>query len=546
MSTELQMLPLLKLELSQTAAQKERRKHFDQAAIAELAESIKTVGMLAPIVARRVPDERFPEHGYFEIVAGERRYLAAEKAGLQAVPVSVRELTDEQVLEVQLVENLQREDLHELAEAEGYEGLLKLGYTAEQIADKCGKSKATVYARMKLLALCKDARKAFYEGKLNSSTALLLARIPVEQLQKQALKEITTPRYSGEVMSVREASRHIHDNYMLRLGGAGFKTEDASLVPAAGACGPCPKRTGNHLELFGDVKGADVCTDPLCFKAKLAAHAARAITEAKERGQKVISGPEAKKIAPYGAESSLQGFVRLDGRDYSDTKNRTYRQLLGKGFEPTLLQDHQSGKLVEVAPIAAVKKAAPARALNPQSAQEKKAKLESAYRTELFKQIRAASMARSTKLLRSELEEAALRLFERLDHDTKKRLFKALDWTLEKTGRNGGMNFDLPTDLTEMTEAELAQFMRDCTLAPDLYAPTWSTSKPQYLEDAAADLKIDTKKIRLAVSAEKKKPVKTAKPAPTKASKKKTARTASSQRRRALRSICARSSAREQ
>lgn len=520
MNTELQMLPLAKLKLSATTAQRERRAHFDTAGIAELAESLKAVGMLAPIVAR--PWRSPPSINHlvtdpdFEIVAGERRYLAAKKAGLEKVPVNVRELTDEQVLEVQLVENLQREDLHELAEAEGYEALAKLGHSVEEMADKVGKSKATLYARMKLLALCKEARTAFYDGKLNSSTALLLARIPNEQLQKDALKQITTPRYGGELMSVREATRHIHDSYMLKLGSAGFKTEDVNLVPAAGACGPCPKRTGNQPQLFGDVKGADVCTDPACFKAKLAAHTARAKAAAEARGQKVISGAEAKKVAPYGADSSLQGFVSLDARDYGDQKNRTYRQILGKSFEPTLLQDPGSGKLVEVAPVSAVKKSGAGKSLNPQSAAEKRAKLEAAYRIELFRQVRAASMARSAKLTRSELEEAAERLFRRLDHDTTRRLSKALEWEA----------LEPPVDVSEMTEAQLSQFIRDCTVAHELYvSPYSSNSKASTLEDAAAEFKIDTKKIRLQVAAEKK-PAAAKKPAPAKASKKKAVRKA--------------------
>jgi len=529
------MLPLSALQLSQTTAQIERRNHFDPARLAELAESIKAVGLLAPIVARQAkvistpglngltvagktyfsPDEaEKAAQSTFEIVAGERRFMAATKAGLDQVPVSVRELTDEQVLEVQLVENLQREDLHELAEAEGYEGLMKLGHSAEEMADKVGKSKATIYARMKLLTLCKEARKAFYDGKLNSSTALLLARIPGEALQKQALKEITSRSYGDDpIMSVRQASAHIHSNYMLRLGNAGFKTSDATLVPAAGACGPCPKRTGNSPDLFGDVKGADVCTDPACFKSKLTAHVARAKAEAEDRGQKVITGADAKKVAPYGVDSSLQGFVNLDARDYNDKKSRTYRQILGKNFEPTLLQDPASGKLVEVAPSSAVKKVSPASSVNPQAAQDRKQRLEAAYRAELFKQVRAAAMARSSKLLRSELGEAALRLFDRLDHDATRRLAKVLEW---KTT-------DPPVDIAEMNEATLAQFIRDCTLAHELYAPSWSNAKPEMLEDAAADLKIDTKQIRLQV-ADAKKPA--AKKAPANAAKKKPVRKA--------------------
>jgi len=501
----LKSIPLKWIVLSASESQIQRRMRFAKSDIDELAESLKVHGLINPILVRRNPlkgDDGAPDR-MFELVAGERRFLAAQAAGLQSIDATVRDLTEEQVLEIQLIENLQRVDLHPLQEAEGYEQLMKQHrHKADELGDKIGKSKAYVYARLKLLALCKEARAAFYDGTLSNSTALLIARIPNDGLQKQALKEITTRSYGDDpVMSVRQASRHIHDNYMLKLSSSGFKTEDATLVPAAGACGACPKRTGNQPELFGDVKGADVCTDPACFKAKVTAHTARAKTDAEARGQKVITGSEAKKIAPYGADSSLQGFVRLDAHDYSDNKNRTYRQILGKSFEPVLLQDPSSGKLVEVAPTSAVKKASPARSLNPQYAQEKKAKLEGAYRAELFKQVRAASMARSAKLLRTELEEAAIRMFERLDSDTTRRLAKVLEWP----------STELPTEVSEMTDPQLAQFIRDCTLASDLYAPTWSNSKPQLLEDAAADLKIDTKKIRLQVADQKKPAAATAK-----------------------------------
>ena len=548
-------IPVADIIVSQTDSQVARRRSFAKPKLEELAGSIKVHGLLHPIVvrpqhivgvtqdsgtgrwhaakARSLLDglvtlkgkghetreaadseaEQLRAGVKYELVAGERRFLAVQIAGLADIDASVREYSDRQAIEAQLVENLHNEDLHPLHEAEGYEQLMKQhGHKADELGDKVGKSKGYVYARLKLLALCKDARAAFYDGKLTASTALLLARIPNDQLQKEALKEITSPRYGGEVMSVRDATRHIHENYMLKLGSAGFKTEDVSLVPAAGACGACPKRTGNQPQLFGDVKGADVCTDPPCFKAKLDAHAARVRADAESRGQKVISGKEAKKVAPYGADSSLQGFVALDSRDYSDNKNRTYRQILGKSFEPTLLQDPESGKMVEVAPTSAVKGSA-AKGINPQTAQEKKAKLEGEYRAELFRQVRKASMARSAKLLRVELEEAASRLFDRLDHDAQRRLFKVLEWPIENKG--GRSILAPPTDVNEMTDAELAQFIRDCTLAPDLYAPTWSDGKPESLEDAAADLKIDTKKIRKEIADAKK--AKAAKPASSKA-----------------------------
>lgn len=515
----LQTLPLSSILTSTTKAQAERRAHFDKAALVELAESIKTVGLLQPLVVR--PTD--PQDGcgqFWEIVAGERRYLAAELAGLAEVPCSVRELTDEQVLEVQLVENLQRVDLHELVEAEGYEQLQQLGHSVEEIAAKVGKSKGTVYARCKLLTLCKEGRAAFRTCKITASVALLLARIPVEELQKKALKEVTQSTWGSEDgMSVRRATDHIHETYMLRLGEAEFKTEDATLLPAAGACGPCPKRTGNQPELFGDVKGADVCTDPVCFKAKLAANCRRVLAAAEERGQKIIAGKDLKKIAPHGTQHGLQGYVRLDDRDYSGSKPKTIRQVLGKDFEPTLLHDPDSGRVIEVAPDSAVRKAQPDRprsANTEQSDREKKAKRERLFRSELYKAIRP----RLPEVLRRvELELIALVLFDRLDNEVQKTMLKLWQWEPSKPkGYESTMRATGRDRIPKLNDSELSAFLLDCCYAGELRTFTWSESKPEMLLAAAARFKIDPEKIRKEVAAEAAANKKPAKPTPAKKS----------------------------
>lgn len=298
-------LPLAELHASKTNP----RRHFDQAALEELAASIREHGVFQPIIARR--------HGNgYEIVAGERRYRASKIAGLTTVPVLVRELSDVQTLELQVIENLQRADLHPLEEAEGYEQLMKLHHqTVDELAAKVGKSRAYVYARLKLLALSAQSRKAFYAGELNPSTAILVARIPGKDLQEKAVKEITHKDYRGDIFSVRLAAEHIQRNYMLRLKEAPFSTKDPKLVAKAGACGDCPKRTGNQPELFADVGSADVCTDPACFSAKREAHYAIQRAEAKAKGQEVISGKDAKAIAPHGYVGHGyvgHGYVRTD------------------------------------------------------------------------------------------------------------------------------------------------------------------------------------------------------------------------------------------
>lgn len=260
------------------------RKRFDEASLAELAESIRKSGVGQPILVRPLPNVEDDVPDRVEIVAGERRYRASKLAGLAIIPAIVRDMSDAEVLEFQLVENLQREDVHPIEEAEGYQRLMNgHGLTADQVAEKVGKSRSYIYGRLKLCALSQAARDAFYDGKLSASTALLVARIPVPVLQEQATKEILTG-HAGQPMSYRAAVAHVQRRYMLDLTAAPFTLGDAKLLPSAGSCSACPKRTGNQPVLFADIDNADVCTDPDCFSAKKQAQNEQVLRAAQKKG----------------------------------------------------------------------------------------------------------------------------------------------------------------------------------------------------------------------------------------------------------------------
>lgn len=184
------------------------RKHFGQ--LGELVQSIKARGILQPLVARPVGDE-------LELVFGHRRLRASREAGLKEVPVLIREMSDAEVLEAQLIENSQREDINPLEEAEAYERLHnEFGRTTDQIAERVGKSRTWIYGRMKLLDLCPAVRKVFIGGKLNPLVALQIARIQDPRLQAQAADEVTKTNRTGEPMSVRGALQHLQRKYPLR------------------------------------------------------------------------------------------------------------------------------------------------------------------------------------------------------------------------------------------------------------------------------------------------------------------------------------------
>ena len=173
------------------------RKQFDEEALSELADSISKHGVLQPLLVRPLTD------GSYQLVAGERRWRASRLAGLTEVPVIVRDLTDSQVAELALVENLQRENLNPLEEANGYKELgEKFGYTQEQIAAVVGKSRSAVANSLRLLALPKSVATLVSEGKLSMGHARALLSLEDEKMMSDLAKLIV-----ANDLSVRETER---------------------------------------------------------------------------------------------------------------------------------------------------------------------------------------------------------------------------------------------------------------------------------------------------------------------------------------------------
>ena len=164
-----------------TPNREQPRKEFDEEKIAELADSIRQHGILQPLLVRPMVT------GGYQIVAGERRYRAARMAGLSEVPVVVRELEDAQVTELALIENLQREDLTPMEEAQGYQSLMeKYGMTQEQVAETVGKSRPTVTNALRLLQLSEEVRELLELGSITAGHARALLSLPDEDSRVQA------------------------------------------------------------------------------------------------------------------------------------------------------------------------------------------------------------------------------------------------------------------------------------------------------------------------------------------------------------------------
>jgi ParB/RepB/Spo0J family partition protein len=378
------------------------RTHFDETYLKELASSIKEHGVIQPLLVRPLPGSRaqetfegrkkgeaLPTH---EVVCGECRWRAAGIASVDELPVLIRHLEDIQVLQIQLVENLKRRDLHPLEEAEGFERLVKdHGITVPDVAARIGKSESYVWKLMKLLELTPECREILYQGKLTQSTALLVARAPA-YLQMQIAKDIMKGMYGNaeEPMSFRQAVQHIHNRYMLRLSDAPFDIKDESLVAKAGSCKACPKRTGANSDLFDDVKNADTCTDPKCFDTKKVAHVEQLRTAAEAKGQKVIAGREAKEIVPHSYNDQLKGYRNLDEKDWFGGEHKSLRQVLGKDAPaPVLIEHPHSHKMIEALPNDAVNKLLKAKGLGRSSTSARTPAAKKDPGREIFNQWRA-------------------------------------------------------------------------------------------------------------------------------------------------------------
>ena len=358
-----------------------RRKHKDDAKLRELAASIMSLakqkaaneghdkvdlcdGILEPAIVR--PGKKPGRH---ELVAGDRRTSAMELLKGTEMLVIVRDLTDAQVLELQLVENGQRADFHPLEEAEA---ICKLhsehGYSVEDLMTKLGKNERFIRARLTLASqLCPEARDAFEAGLFDERVALALARVPVTELQRQATKDVLEGgEWLGDggkraPMNARQAIAHVKQRFMLTLAKSPFPKGDADLIPEAGTCTACPKRTGAQAALFEDLlvtkADADLCTDPGCYKTKADAAKQREVAKVKEKGGTTLSDEEAAKVFTYGVLRTDAKYLDISAKCYDDKQQRTWKQILGKHVKPVVTFNPMTSHRVELIAKADVKQA---------------------------------------------------------------------------------------------------------------------------------------------------------------------------------------------
>ncbi len=198
------------------------RKNFPEESIEELAQSIRKHGLLQPIIAEPSGTDSYI------IVAGERRFRAAQRTGLEELPVILRSVSAEKRLQLSLIENIQREDLNPMEEAKAYQGLMELtGYTQEQVAEAVGKNRSTVANALRLLRLPESMQEAVRDGSISAGHARSLLAL-VDEAERQAL----FARIVKESLSVRQAEQAVQDSVLRR---AGKKPKVSKKAGSAGA-----------------------------------------------------------------------------------------------------------------------------------------------------------------------------------------------------------------------------------------------------------------------------------------------------------------------
>jgi ParB/RepB/Spo0J family partition protein len=472
------------------------RKHHDAQAIQELEESIKAHGILVPLLVRPLDGGKT-----LEIVAGSRRYRAAKAAKLKAVPVEVRDLSDDQAIEIGLVENLQRENLHPLDEGEAYRRLMDSGKCeAVAIAVRVGKEVTHVYRRMKLLDLIVEARGAFLGDQITEAHATLIARLQPE-VQKEALKECfeqvwtTDHKKERALIPYRELARWIEQNVHLDLAKAPWKKEDATLHPPAGSCTACPKRTGASPMLFPDITKKDTCTDRVCFGEKMGLFLVRQKATLEAAGKPWVqlsgeyrSGKEPKKGAPltqeFWREAKLKSCAHVQTGLIVNGEN--------KGLAvPVCVEGSCKVHRVGVGGLGS----------RPTKQQREAAKrVRAKHRGEKALRVRvldAVLKGVPAVLGMEDLRLVAWSMFDRLFHQFQKKVMDRKGWEAKKT-RWGGRDYGATAadKIKAMGSREVAQLLVECALIGSLEVGGGLAASGQALFAVAKRHGVDVGKLR--------------------------------------------------
>lgn len=473
------------------------RSTYGEAGMAELTASVKEVGVMQAVLVRpmRLPIDPLTID-YYELVYGHRRFRAAQSAELPTMPCTVRELGDAECAQLQAIENLQREDLTALDEGQGYAAYIKAhGINKDELALRIGKSRTHVYNRLKLAALIPQAAQALQDGKIKAEVATLIARVP-KALQEKALAEITAPDHPGrhgDPAPYRWVRDRLLEKFSLDLTAAIFASDDATLLPNAGACTTCPNRSGMCPEIYGDVierasmtahwmaekKGSTlICMDPVCFADKKKAHLVREASALEYLGHRVVTGNAAKNAIDSGgkvkgAYIDLKAVKKILNQ-IPETERPKVVTILDQRTGKTV-QAVKRAELSEFGADAAVAKPSPQTNHEDERKQNHaEAERRTASNKALLMAVRAAAANEPRSVV--DLRLVARAMLVQLPHD-----FAALVADLH------GADIDLRDRIDSMNADDLALLLLDMAMVDQVEIDAWElNTEPEILLAAAA------------------------------------------------------------
>lgn len=561
------------------------RKSFDQVELEQFAESISALGVTMPILVRPfeagggyIPegqevDDEIPGHFTlirYELVSGERRWRASQIAGKEHIPAIIRNLSDAEVLDIQMVENLQRVDLHPMDEAAGYQVLVTaaaqrgVALTHAELAHKVGKPFSYVAQRIKLLDLQPVAREVFQAGDINIGHALILARLTPE-LQEQGLRRIfdpnkqhakvkdvaevverarehaaMSPRAPEAARPVTELKSWVKYEVELDLEQAPWDLAADNLHPTAGSCNDCPKRSGNNPALFAEMTaGEDRCLDPDCFDVKAKTFIQITAARTSAGGKPMLKLVNNWSYAPLeGTEKTIKRGQWMDAKkgDCPDTREgvMTVGSDMGKVSWVCINQKckkhkHQVDTPQPKAAAAAVAKLPPAE----KAAHEAKVKLVTAQRDAerraLYLAVRAEAAKASRDLVLLDYVEHTLDRENTVDPED---IFKLNGWKIPQ-GHWGVQRDFLSKKLQALKGAEFNVFIFDLTYGDAYECDTWNAVECwETVEKLVNEYNLDPDSILAKLKADRpdlypaEKPVEVAVPKAAKKAAKKTAKKA--------------------
>ena len=239
------------------------RKYYDEVAMQELTDSVRESGILQPILVREQPDR----HDHYLIVCGERRYRASKAAGLKTIPAVIRKISDEEALQLQIVENLQRKDVHPMEEAVAFKSFIEgKNWSFDEIAKRVGKSDYYVKQRLKLNSLTERFQQLFYHNKMSISTALDVAKLEASTQEEMFAEIIGDADLKNPEFKLELAGYYLA-KYQGKLKNANFDTLDKDLFPSMGPCDTC-QFNSSALKLFPNDDQSATCGNIKCFKEK--------------------------------------------------------------------------------------------------------------------------------------------------------------------------------------------------------------------------------------------------------------------------------------